>query len=259
MKQYYLYFFFIFIFAPECWGQQSIEDMPISFGIVYPSSALAIMKNPSILSLCSNDHIELQTTLPFTYNEKDQSIDKIQSATYPVYLSYGGSPKPFGVGGTIIIEDNEPKIYAGGGFGTDKLQLGYAMYVEPLNNNAKTHYYNIRIGAMTGPSFALNWNSRDNYLTSGLGYRYGIFLGEIDTKFNLNYSEDPTLEISLGVLYPLISFALGFGPSPLKNLTASKRQDYNASISIPFKEKFHFNLYFQKYFAEFAIGLLFDF
>jgi len=230
---------------------------PVSFGVVYPSMTLAPIDNPAYLSITEGDQFEVMTRLPVEYDDEKQEVAEPEDNdddSYPTWVSYGGTPDPFGFGLVTQIANDQPIVNFGAGFGVEKMQVGYIFKADPVSDT-REHQYTFRIGNIAGPALAIRWED-DEKMTAGLAWAGDNAVLELDVDFDTEYEGDPALQPIIGFVHEKGAVYIGYRPEDWKNLKADKDNAF-AGLNIQPIESLGLNLHYQRYFEEFVIGLRF--
>jgi hypothetical protein len=214
------------------------------------------MQNPSLLSLGEGDHLEAMYQLPYHLNEVTHEIETVKnSPPSPFWLSYGGCPAPIGVGMAVQLVKDQPVVINSLSFGIERVQFGYILKQDPINDRRLSQYA-LRVGGAEGFAAALSWG--DEASIAGIGFRQGGFTAELDGTFSLEFTDDPIYTLAIGAAAEeKAAMVIGYASS---SKTVQKFSDEKIFLGLngKFTKTFSVNLYHRQYFGEFVISILAD-
>lgn len=226
----------------------------LTFGVVFPSSALATVQNPAISSIDDGDHIEVLGALPYSADHDTLEIKRATIKRYPSLVTYAGSPKPFGMGMAVQWSES-PDVYGGAGFGIEQLQVGYCLHMQPMAKLRNSDYF-LRLGGASGVAAAIKWGDDKPAVGAGLALDFGKMkvIAEIDADFDFEFAGDPILSGTVGITSSVVNFNIGYKPRNLKDFSV-RSELVHFGLQAWLTRRLGFEVYYQTLLAQFSAGL----
>lgn len=228
-------------------GSGADAGMNLNYGITYPDQSLAARESASVLAILGGDRIGVLTDIPLKNDPAQPIANDKRTDKDPIWISYGGNPKPFGLG-VSVTTGKQPEFFASGACGTDKIQLGYTYHDDP-QTQVSSSTYSARLGEKNGHALTIMWGDEKRAL--GIGFIFGWLVFELDVQSDLTFSKDPQPSAAIGMQNEHFGINAGYRADNFKDKHYTKDKVFGG-IFYKSGKNFAINLYYQEFIAQYS-------